>query len=40
MTYHEVSGATATAAEQFVAGGPWLVGRGDGVNIEIRAAGE
>jgi hypothetical protein len=40
MTYHEFSGATTTAAEQFAAGGPWLVGRGDGVDIEIRAAGE
>jgi hypothetical protein len=40
MTYHELSGATATAAEQFAAGGPWLVGRGDGANIEFRAAGE
>jgi hypothetical protein len=38
MTYRESRGVPATAAEQFVAGGPWLVGRGDGADIELRVS--
>jgi hypothetical protein len=37
LTYHEAHGAAATAAEQFAPDGPWLVGRGDGVDIALTA---
>jgi hypothetical protein len=36
LTYRESHGATATAAEQFVADGPWLVGRGDGADVVVE----
>jgi hypothetical protein len=40
LTYREAArgadGLPATAAEQFAPRGPWLVGRGDGADIEVE----
>jgi hypothetical protein len=37
LSYREAPGLVPTAAEQFTSGGPWLVGRGDGVDIDVKA---
>lgn len=40
LEYWEVTGAGAVAAERFAPGDPWLIGRGNGADIDVEAAGE